>query len=228
MRWTRLSKWKWISKWHNLISCSPTVLCTWCLLDRASLWWLKNKKPTRCHFLFLFYFLETQHVSGINMPISRSMRLYCWTTTLAVSFLVSCVLEFGYGSAGMVSGLPAEASVGFLFLNRLVNVHEGTAVRRTEAKWVLGSVWNWYLMFYGCPNRILHDTFYECPQIQLRCTFCNQVFRSASFSFLFLPESKIKFRCSHLKHSKEKNRKVSPCPCYKDTQGELRYSSPYS
>ena len=50
------------------------------------------------------------------------------------------MLEFGYGSAGMVSGLPAEASVGFLFLNRLVNVHEGTAVRRTEAKWVLGSV----------------------------------------------------------------------------------------
>jgi len=33
--------------------------------------WLKNKKPTRCHLLFLFYFLETQHVLGINMPSSR-------------------------------------------------------------------------------------------------------------------------------------------------------------
>jgi len=31
---------------------------------------LKNKKLTRCHLLFLFYSLETQHVSGINMPIS--------------------------------------------------------------------------------------------------------------------------------------------------------------
>ena len=58
-----------------------------------------------CHLLLLFYFLETQHVSGINMPIFRSMRLYCWTTTLAVSFLVCCVLEFGCGSVGVVSGL---------------------------------------------------------------------------------------------------------------------------
>jgi len=36
--------------------------------------------------LFLFYFLETQHVSDINVPIFRSLRLCCWTTTLAVSF----------------------------------------------------------------------------------------------------------------------------------------------
>ena len=41
--------------------------------------YVKNKKPTRCHLLILFYFLETQHVSGINMPIFRSMRLYCWS-----------------------------------------------------------------------------------------------------------------------------------------------------
>ena len=25
-------------------------------------------EPTRCHLLILFYFLETQHVSGTNMP----------------------------------------------------------------------------------------------------------------------------------------------------------------
>jgi len=42
------------------------------------------------------------------MPIFRNMRLYCWTTTLAVSFLVCCVLEFGFDSPGVVSGLPAE------------------------------------------------------------------------------------------------------------------------
>jgi len=28
--------------------------------------YLKNKKPTRCHLLFLFFFLDIQHVSGIN------------------------------------------------------------------------------------------------------------------------------------------------------------------
>jgi len=33
---------------------------------------LTNKIPTRCHLLFLFYFLETQHVSGINIPIFRN------------------------------------------------------------------------------------------------------------------------------------------------------------
>ena len=41
----------------------------------------------------LFYFLETQHVSGINMSIFRSSRPCYWTTTLAVSFLICCVLE---------------------------------------------------------------------------------------------------------------------------------------
>ena len=35
---------------------------------------LKYKKPTRCHLLYLLYFLETQHVSGINMSIFRSLR----------------------------------------------------------------------------------------------------------------------------------------------------------
>jgi len=40
------------------------------------------------------------------MPIFRSMRLYYWTTTLVISFLICCVLEFGCGSAGVVSGLP--------------------------------------------------------------------------------------------------------------------------
>jgi len=43
------------------------------------------------------------------MPIFRSLRLCCCTTTLAVSFLVCCVLELGCGSARVVSGLPAEA-----------------------------------------------------------------------------------------------------------------------
>ena len=68
---------------------------------------LKNRKPTGCHLLFLFCFLDTQHVSDINMPIFRSLRLCCWTTTLAVLFLDCCVLELGCGSAGVVSGLSA-------------------------------------------------------------------------------------------------------------------------
>jgi len=45
---------------------------------------------------------------AFSTPIFRSMRLYCWTTTLAVSFLVCGVLEFGCGSAGVVTGLPGN------------------------------------------------------------------------------------------------------------------------
>ena len=41
----------------------------------------------------LFHFLCAQHVSDINISINRSLRLFCWITTLVVFFLVKCVLE---------------------------------------------------------------------------------------------------------------------------------------
>jgi len=106
---------------------------------------LTNKKPTRCHLLLLFYFLETQHVSSINMSIFRSLRLCCWTTTLAVSFFIFCVLELRCGSAGVVSRLPAEVVlqpaarihlVGFLFVryhnDARSNKHQ---TYRTQLRW---------------------------------------------------------------------------------------------
>ena len=40
----------------------------------------------------LFHFLCAQHVSDINISIIRSLRLFCWITTLVVLFLVLCVL----------------------------------------------------------------------------------------------------------------------------------------
>jgi len=42
----------------------------------------------------LFHFLSAQHISDINISIIRSLRLFCWITTLVVLFLVRCVLEF--------------------------------------------------------------------------------------------------------------------------------------
>ena len=33
---------------------------------------VEELKPTRCHLLYFLYFLDTQHVSGINMYIFRS------------------------------------------------------------------------------------------------------------------------------------------------------------
>ena len=41
----------------------------------------------------LFHFLCAQHVSDINISIIRSLRLFCWITTLVVLFLVRFVLE---------------------------------------------------------------------------------------------------------------------------------------
>jgi len=59
----------------------------------------------------LFHFLCAQHVSDINISIIRSLRLFCWITTLVELSLVRCVLEFRCGWDGMVSVLQAEAQL---------------------------------------------------------------------------------------------------------------------
>jgi len=59
----------------------------------------------------LFHFLCAQHVSDINTSIIRSLRLFCWITTLDILFLVQCVLEFRCGWVGVVSVLQAEAQL---------------------------------------------------------------------------------------------------------------------
>jgi len=43
-----------------------------------------TQKTTWCHLLFLFHFLYVQNVSDINISIIRSLRLFCWITTLVV------------------------------------------------------------------------------------------------------------------------------------------------
>ena len=57
----------------------------------------------------LFHFLCAQHVSDINIPIMRSLRLCCWITTSIVLFSVRCVLEIWCGWFWVVSVLQAEA-----------------------------------------------------------------------------------------------------------------------
>jgi len=57
----------------------------------------------------LFHFLCAQHVSDINISIIRSLRLFCWITTMVVLFLVRCVLDFRCGWVGVVSGLQGPA-----------------------------------------------------------------------------------------------------------------------
>jgi len=68
-------------------------------------------------FAILFHYLCAQHVSDINISITRRLRLFCRITTLVVLFLIRCVLEFRCGWVGVVSVLQAEAQLGLLFFN---------------------------------------------------------------------------------------------------------------
>jgi len=58
----------------------------------------------------LFHFLFAQHVSDINISIIRSLRLFCWITTLVVLFLVRYVSEFRCGWFGVVYVLQAASA----------------------------------------------------------------------------------------------------------------------
>ena len=69
-----------------------------------SSWRIIDQLDVTCYFISL---LMCSHVSDINISIIRSLRLFCWTTTLVVLFLVRCVLEFRCGWVGVVSVLQA-------------------------------------------------------------------------------------------------------------------------
>ena len=75
----------------------------------------------------LFPFLCAQHVSDVIISIIRSLRLFCWITTLVQLFLVRCVLEIRCGWVGVVSVYTIEMRVirGRLKLeyNRNSNTH---------------------------------------------------------------------------------------------------------
>jgi hypothetical protein len=70
---------------------------------------VEEQKTYLMSLAILFNFLCAQHVSDINISIIRSLRLFCWITTLVVLFLVRCALEFRCGWVGVVSVLQAEA-----------------------------------------------------------------------------------------------------------------------
>jgi len=65
----------------------------------------------------LFHFLCVQQVPEINIYIIRSLRLFCWITTLVVLFLDRCVLEFWCGWVGVVSVLQGYQELTTILLN---------------------------------------------------------------------------------------------------------------
>jgi len=63
---------------------------------------IKDQLDITCYFIS-FHFLCAQHVSDISISIIRSLRQFCWITTLVVLFLVRCVLEIRCGWVGVLS-----------------------------------------------------------------------------------------------------------------------------
>ena len=77
---------------------------------------MKRVKPTRCYTMVYWTLWIAQHVSGIIMPIVRSLRLYRWSQRMAP--------HLGYGRLlvwCMVVGFWSVRLTGCRFLERPVN-----------------------------------------------------------------------------------------------------------
>ena len=109
------------TEWLALLLPFPYVFevdYTWCVVRWVSpgkfwnnRWIIKDQLDVTYYFIslpILFHFLCAQHVSDINISIIRSLRLFCWITTLVALFLVRCVVEFRCGWIGVVSVLQAS------------------------------------------------------------------------------------------------------------------------
>jgi len=147
----------------------------------------------------LFQFLWAKHVSDINISIIRSLRLFCWITTLVVLFLVRCVLEIRCGWVGVVSVLLASAcnmdttptqphrnSITHRTKNNMTNVQIQQNSRKLLMMDILISEtclshkkWNKIasdikLVFYSSTITMMHGPInMRCKEIYARCaTWC--------------------------------------------------------
>jgi hypothetical protein len=95
-----LFKYTYVHPWFQL-----TDTYVYWTVHHCGSWIIKDQLDVTCYF----YFLCTQHVSDINIPIIRSLRLCCWITTLVVLSLFRCVLEIWCGWVWVVPVLQASA-----------------------------------------------------------------------------------------------------------------------
>jgi len=100
--------------------------------------------------LRLFQFLCAQHVSDINISITRSLRLFYWITTLVVLFLVRCVLEFRCGWFGVVSVLQAEACPLSIIRSFSLHTQQGYTSYRSADSLRAGAGRNVLLLHASC------------------------------------------------------------------------------
>ena len=131
----------------------------------------------------LFHFLCAQHVSDINISIIRSLRLFCWITTLVVFFLVQCVLEFWCVWDGVVSVLQAfylTSSVLNMF-RTLIYLSSGACDYSVEL-----SHWSYCSWFdVGWSFGVVGLEWYPCCRLQPATGI--PLFPATSFLFLLKP-----------------------------------------
>jgi len=81
----------------------------------------------------LFDFLCAQHVSDTNISIIRSLRLFCWITTLVVLFLVRCMLVSRCGWVGVVSVWnKTTCDIKLVFYSSAITMMRGPINIRTK------------------------------------------------------------------------------------------------
>jgi len=99
--------------------------CWWCtlyLLDRASLWQLKNKRPTWCHLLFYFTSYVLNMFRTLIYPSSGACDFAVELPHLFFLFSVRCVLEIWCGWVWVVSVLQAEAQLCWRYFSWLSSI----------------------------------------------------------------------------------------------------------
>jgi len=116
---------------------------------------VENKRPTWCHLLFLFHFLCAQHVSDINISIIRSLRLFCWITTL----VVCCWFEvcWCFGVVGLVWYLRC---------------------RLKPATQIVVSSWWW---IYLCPKHVERIRSEIKMASDIKLTFCFELIKQSIY-----------------------------------------------
>ena len=97
-----------VLKWKRKLAGWAIILDYLMFIGPCIIVIVEERKSNLMSLAILFHFLCTQHVSDINIPIIRSLRLCCWITTLVVLFSVRCVLEIWCGWFWMVFVLQAE------------------------------------------------------------------------------------------------------------------------
>ena len=126
-----------VNKEMDLMSVWP------CIVDD-----MKRVKRTRCYTMVYWTLWIAQHISGITMPIVRSLRLYRWSQRVAPHLgygrlLVWCMAVGFSRLAQPVVKHPSNRTLQNLQPTRPATCHNQGEVPYAEAICIVASSWRW-------------------------------------------------------------------------------------